>query len=101
MLRERYLPALARLLPAAGAAEVLDFTATHEPHATFRPIPGTRRLRPAERTEVPGVYLAGAWTSTGWPATMEGAVRSGVVAAKAALSDLVVGPLARERVLAS
>jgi hydroxysqualene dehydroxylase len=101
VLRERYLPALARLLPAAGAAEVLDFTATHEPYATFRPIPGTRRLRPAERTEVPGVYLAGAWTKTGWPATMEGAVRSGVVAAKAALSDLVVGHPAREGVLAS
>ena len=101
VLRERYLPALARLLPAAAAAEVLDFTVTHEPHATFRPVPGTRRLRPGERTEVPGVYLAGAWTNTGWPATMEGAVRSGVLAAHAALSDLVVGPTAREEVLAS
>ncbi len=42
---------------------------------------------------MPGVYLAGALTNTGWPATMEGAVR-GVVAAKAALSDLVVSPRA-------
>ena len=101
VLRERYLPALARLLPAAEAAEVLDFTVTREPRATFRPVPGTRRLRPGERTEVPGVYLAGAWTSTGWPATMEGAVRSGVVAARAALSDLAVGAPAREEALAS
>lgn len=101
VLRERYLPALARLLPAAQAAEVLDFTVTREPRATFRPVPGTRRLRPTERTEVPGVYLAGAWTDTGWPATMEGAVRSGVVAARAALSDLAVDAPAREEALAS
>ena len=48
-----------------------------------------------------GLAVAGAWTATGWPATMEGAVRSGVVAAHAALSDLaVVGP-AREEALAS
>jgi squalene-associated FAD-dependent desaturase len=99
-LRERYLPALARLLPAAAAAEVLDFTVTREPRATFRPVPGSRRLRPTERTEVPGVYLAGAWTDTGWPATMEGAVRSGVLAARAALSDLALAP-AREEALVS
>jgi hydroxysqualene dehydroxylase len=101
VLRERYLPALARLLPAAATAEVLDFAVTREPRATFRPVPGTRRLRPAERTPVPGVYLAGSWTATGWPATMEGAVRSGVLAARAALSDLAVGAPAREEALAS
>jgi squalene-associated FAD-dependent desaturase len=100
-IRERYLPALARLLPAADEAEVLDFAVTHEPRATFRPVPGTRALRPTERTEVPGVYLAGAWTATGWPATMEGAVRSGVLAARAALSDLAVGAPAPEEALAS
>jgi monoamine oxidase len=50
---------------------------------------------------VPGIYLAGAWTDTGWPATMEGAVRSGVVAARAALSDLAVGAPTREEALAS
>src|SRR5207237_224771 len=77
-LRERYLPALQRLLPAARKAEVLDFTATREPRATFRATPGTARLRPGPRTIVPGLYLAGAWTDTGWPATMESAVRSGV-----------------------
>ena len=90
-LRERYVPALERLLPAARTAEVLDFTATREPRATFRAVPGTARLRPGPRTALPGLYLAGAWTNTCWPATMESAVRSGVAAARAAGSDLVQG----------
>ncbi len=90
-LRERYLPAVQRLLPAARDAEVLDFTATREPRATFRAVPGTARLRPGPRTSVDGLYLAGAWTNTGWPATMESAVRSGLAAARAALSDLAQG----------
>jgi squalene-associated FAD-dependent desaturase len=85
-LRERYLPALERLLPAARGARVLDFAATHEPHATFRAAPGTRRLRPGPHSDRDGLYLAGAWTDTGWPATMEGAVRSGLAAARAALA---------------
>ena len=85
-LRGRFLPALERLLPAALGAEVLDFAVTHEPRATFRVAPGTHRLRPGPHTEVPGLFLAGAWTDTGWPATMEGAVRSGVAAARAALA---------------
>ncbi len=92
-LRDRYLPALARLLPAARDAEVLDFAVTREPRATFRAAPGSRRLRPGARTGLPGVYLAGAWTDTGWPATMEGAVRSGLTAARAALDDLAAGRL--------
>ena len=85
-LRELYLPSLERLLPAARGATVLDFAVTHEPRATFRVAPGTRRLRPGARTQVDGLYLAGAWTDTGWPATMEGAVRSGLTAARAALN---------------
>jgi squalene-associated FAD-dependent desaturase len=85
-LHELYLPALERLLPAARDATVLDFAATHEPRATFRAAPGTRRLRPGPYTARAGLFLAGAWTDTGWPATMEGAVRSGVTAAHAALA---------------
>jgi len=85
-LRGRFLPALERLLPAARGARVLDFAVTHEPRATFRAAPGSRRLRPGPRTATPGLYLAGAWTDTGWPATMEGAVRSGIAAARAALA---------------
>ncbi|WP_030191102.1 hydroxysqualene dehydroxylase HpnE [Streptomyces violaceorubidus] len=84
-LRERYLPELERLLPRTRGAEVKDFFVTRERTATFAPAPGVGRLRPGARTKAPGLYLAGAWTATGWPATMESAVRSGVGAAAAAL----------------
>ncbi|WP_239010983.1 hydroxysqualene dehydroxylase HpnE [Streptomyces sp. S-9] len=87
-LRERYLPELERLLPRTRDAEVLDFFVTRERTATFAPAPGVGRLRPGARTKAPGLYLAGAWTATGWPATMESAVRSGVGAADAALGAL-------------
>ncbi|MET9667016.1 hydroxysqualene dehydroxylase HpnE [Streptomyces sp. NPDC006475] len=87
-LRARYLPELERLLPAARGAQVRDFFVTRERTATFAPSPGVGRLRPGARTRAPGLYLAGAWTATGWPATMEGAVRSGFSAAGAALSAL-------------
>ncbi|EST38408.1 hypothetical protein N566_07625, partial [Streptomycetaceae bacterium MP113-05] len=84
-LRTRYLPALEELLPAARGAHVRDFFVTRERTATFAPAPGTARLRPGSATRLPGVQLAGAWTDTGWPATMESAVRSGLTAARAAL----------------
>jgi squalene-associated FAD-dependent desaturase len=87
-LRERYLPELERLLPATRGARVKDFFVTRERTATFAPTPGVGRLRPGARTKAPGLCLAGAWTATGWPATMESAVRSGVSAAGAALSAL-------------
>ncbi|MEV6794539.1 hydroxysqualene dehydroxylase HpnE [Streptomyces sp. NPDC051320] len=88
VLRERYLPELQRLLPAARGAAVQDFFVTRERTATFAPAPGVGQLRPGAPTRAPGLYLAGAWTATGWPATMEGAVRSGFSAARAALSAL-------------
>jgi len=78
---------LTRLFPEVSAAGRLDAVVIRERAATFRGTPGSRALRPATRTDVPGVYLAGAWTATGWPATMEGAVRSGVAAARAVLAD--------------
>ncbi|WP_374203218.1 hydroxysqualene dehydroxylase HpnE [Streptomyces sp. ST2-7A] len=83
VLRERYLSALARAFPGAREARVRDFFVTREREATFDPAPNTRRLRPGPVTAAPGLFLAGAWTATGWPATMEGAVRSGLAAAKA------------------
>jgi squalene-associated FAD-dependent desaturase len=82
-LRAMLLPELERVLPGFGRAQVLDFFVTRERHATFRPAPGTAALRPGAVTRMPGLYLAGAWTATGWPATMEGAVRSGNTAAAA------------------
>lgn len=87
-LRERYLPELARLLPAARTAVVRDFFVTRERTATFAPTPGVGRLRPHAATNAPGLHLAGAWTATGWPATMESAVRSGLTAADSVLSGL-------------
>ena len=80
-LRERFVPALAELFPAARDAQVIEFFVTRERRATFRQAPGTARLRPGAGTRLPGLVLAGAWTDTGWPDTMESAVRSGLAAA--------------------
>ena len=101
-LRERFLPALAELFPAAAQARVVDCFVTRERRATMRQIPGMGRLRPGAATAVPGLVLAGAWTDTGWPDTMEGAVRSGLNATRElrrslsspALSWAVGGPAA-------
>ena len=82
-LREEFLPALADLLPAAAEATVTEFFVTRERRATFRGLPGTARLRPTAATGLPGIVLAGSWTATGWPDTMEGAVRSGLNAVMA------------------
>jgi squalene-associated FAD-dependent desaturase len=79
-LREMFVPALADLFPAARAATVTEFFVTRERRATFRQVPGTARLRPPAATTLPGLVLAGSWTDTGWPDTMEGAVRSGLSA---------------------
>jgi len=80
-LREQFVPALAELFPAARDARVVEFFVTRERRATFRQAPGSARLRPRAGTQLPGLMLAGAWTATGWPDTMEGAVRSGLAAA--------------------
>jgi len=90
-LREELVPALAELLPGALGAQVNDFFVVREHAATFRAEPGSSRLRPGPRTRVAGIVLAGAWTATGWPATMEGAVRSGHAAAREALAAPRVG----------
>jgi squalene-associated FAD-dependent desaturase len=80
-LREQFVPALAELIPAAREAQIAEFFVTRERRATFRQEPGTAALRPRAGTQRPGLVLAGAWTQTGWPDTMEGAVRSGLAAA--------------------
>jgi hypothetical protein len=87
-LRERFLPALEQLLPRARDAKVESFLVTREHAATFRAVPGVAALRPRADTAVPGLLLAGTWTATGWPATLESAVLSGHEAAAGALHAL-------------
>jgi squalene-associated FAD-dependent desaturase len=83
----RYLAALGELLPAAREASVVRAFVTRDHAATFRAAPGQRALRPPAVTAMPGLALAGAHTDTGWPATMEGAIRSGHTAAQVVLRD--------------
>jgi zeta-carotene desaturase len=72
-------------LPAARKAVLTKATVIKEAAATFSPQPGVDRWRPMQETSICGMFLAGDWTATGWPATMEGAVRSGYLAAEAVL----------------
>lgn len=81
VLIERYTTALADLFPKARTTEIRDAVVSREHRATFRARPGTRSMRPGPVTPIANLFLAGAWTDTGWPATMEGAVRSGTRAA--------------------
>lgn len=83
---------LARLLPAAAIARLTDSIVTRETAATFNGVPGTHRLRAGAECAIPGVYLAGAWCDTGWPATMEGAVRSGARAGRLAARFAAAAP---------
>ena len=66
-----------------GGSELLWSRVSREPHATIAVRPGSDAHRPGLETDRPNVVRAGAWTATGWPPTMEGAVRSGRAAAKA------------------
>ena len=77
---------LRRALPAARAARVLRWRVVKEEEATFRPLPGTASRRPGAQTAITNLLLAGAWTDTEWPATMESALRSGQRAAAAWLA---------------
>ena len=86
---------LARLLPAAADATVTESIVTRERAATFLGVPGTDSLRASAECGLPGVYLAGAWCDTGWPATMEGAVRSGTGAGRLAARFAAVAAAGR------
>jgi squalene-associated FAD-dependent desaturase len=90
-MRAEFVPALEELFPAARRAALTDFFVTRERRATFRQVPGSGALRPPATTRWPGLYLAGSWTDTGWPDTMEGAVRSGLTAARLAGRHLTTG----------
>lgn len=80
---ELALDELRAFFPAVSEAAVERVHVVKELRATFSARPGTEHLRPPAATAVPNLFLAGDWTRTGWPATMEGAVRSGYLAAEA------------------
>lgn len=77
---------LEALWPETRRANLLHWRMVTEPEAVFSVRPGLDRIRPAQQTPVPNLMLAGDWTATGWPATMEGAVRSGYLAVEALLA---------------
>ena len=82
-LKEMFEEEMRRALPLARSAVVRKSLIIKQPNATFRCVPGVASRRPSQVTPVPNLFLAGDWTSTDWPSTMEGAVRSGVYAARA------------------
>ncbi|HKD80073.1 MAG TPA: hydroxysqualene dehydroxylase HpnE [Candidatus Angelobacter sp.] len=74
---------LAEFFPEVKDAKIVKAAVIKEIYATYSIVPGLDRYRPAAKTAWPRIFLAGDWTATGWPATMEGAVRSGYLAAEA------------------
>ena len=80
---EMALRELGEFFPVAREAKLLKATVIKEVHATYSALPGSDSYRPPAGTGWPRVFLAGDWTRSGWPATMEGAVRSGYLAAEA------------------
>jgi len=76
------LQELAQFFPVVRDATLLKAAVIKEVRATFCVTPGMDAYRPGAATDWPGLYLAGDWTATGWPSTMEGAVRSGYLAAE-------------------
>lgn len=87
-LRDMAEAELRPVLPETRTASMTFFRVVKQPQATFRCLPGIQDRRPTQTTAIPGLFLAGDWTQTGWPATMESAVRSGNLAAAAASSSL-------------
>jgi zeta-carotene desaturase len=85
------LAELAEFFPQVKEAKLLKAAVIKEVFATYSIQPGLDRYRPSPKTEWPCLFLAGDWTATGWPATMEGAVRSGYLAAEA-LTDANANP---------
>jgi len=105
-LRDAVVAEVRGAFPAAREARLVDARIVTDPTAVLSVRPGVDAVRPPARTGVPNLFLAGDWTATGWPSTMEGAVRSGRLAAVAAAerfgircpglaADLPRGPLVR------
>jgi uncharacterized protein with NAD-binding domain and iron-sulfur cluster len=72
---------LSRVFPRMQGAELVHSLVVKEKRATFSPRPGVEEHRPSSKTQVENLFLAGDWTDTGYPATIEGAVLSGRKAA--------------------
>jgi squalene-associated FAD-dependent desaturase len=87
-LRALFVGEMAKLFPKAREASVERFIVVKQLAATFRSRPGAEELRPGRRTPIANLFLAGDWTQTGWPSTMESAVRSGELAARAVVETL-------------
>jgi len=85
---DEVLGELRSIWPAAADAQIVHHRVLTQPGAVFSNRPGIEAMRPDPQTPFSGLYLAGDWTATGWPATMEGAVRSGYAAIKALLTEL-------------
>ncbi|MBS0210337.1 MAG: FAD-dependent oxidoreductase [Planctomycetes bacterium] len=83
----RVLGELRQVFPAAREAQLVRSRVVTDPHAVFSPVPNVDELRPAQATPIANLALAGDWTASGWPATMEGAVRSGYLAAAALVAQ--------------
>jgi squalene-associated FAD-dependent desaturase len=88
-IRDRFEMEIQLLIPAARDVGLVRALVVKQREATFAAHPGVARLRPPQRTPLRNLFLAGDWTDTGWPATMESAVRSGASAAMEAMRSLV------------
>ena len=88
VLIDKYHDELLRLFPKTREAKIVDAVVSREVKATMKATPGTKQLRPEAVTDYQNLFLAGAWTNTGWPITMESAVISGLKASKLALQYL-------------
>ena len=87
-LQEIFVAEMARVFPAAQSAKITRFITVKMLDATFRVTPGAEQHRLPQKTPISGLFLAGDWTQTGWPSTMESAVRSGNLAADAVVNHL-------------
>ena len=87
-VKDKALADLAALWPEVREANLVRWWVVTEHGATFSASPGIEKVRPVSETGLEGLILAGDWTATGWPATMEGAVRSGYTAAELVLDNL-------------
>ena len=87
-IEQTVLKELFEIWPQSADAKILHSRHVTEHRAVFAPVPGVDALRPAQQSPIANLQLAGDWTRTGWPATMEGAVRSGYLAAANVLQRL-------------